>query len=179
MNMNKTVSAIILGVSFSTFVHAQSVADFARQERARRGGSEAKIKISNENLSTKPQAAPATDAKPAAEQGAAPETPAATKVTDRKGRDEKWWHTAFEEARSDLKHAEDQIKVLQLKLNQTHMDYLQKTDMYNREMRLAAEITDLNNQMDAEQKKADAARKKIEDLEDELRRSGGLPGWAR
>ena len=66
-----------------------------------------------------------------------------------------------------------------MKLNQTHMDYLQKTDMYNREMRLAAEITDLTNQMDAEQKKADAARKKIEDLEDELRRSGGLPGWAR
>src|SRR5262249_55000739 len=133
MNMNKTVGAIVLGVSFSTFVHAQSVADFARQERARRAGSEAKIKISNENLSTKPQAAPATETKPAAEQGGAPETPTAAKVTDRKGRDEKWWRNAFAEARSDLKHAEDQIKVLQSKLNQAHTDYLQKSDLYNRE----------------------------------------------
>src|SRR5690349_16930981 len=137
MNMKKTaVGAIVLGVSFSTFVHAQSVADFARQERARRAGSEAKIKISNENLSTKPQQAPPAETKPAPAPSGNPETPAPAKVTDRKGRDEKWWRSAFEEARSDLKHAEDQIKVLQLKLNQAHTDYLQKSDLYNRELRL-------------------------------------------
>jgi predicted RNase H-like nuclease (RuvC/YqgF family) len=179
MKMTKIAAAIVVGVSFSALVHAQSVADFARQERARRAGSEAKIKISNANLSAKPQEAPAAETKPAAAQGSNSETPAPSKVTDRTGRDEKWWRTAFAEARSDLKHAEDQIKVLELKLNQAHTDYLQKSDLYNRELRLAAEITDLNGQMEAEQKKADIARKKIEDLEDELRRSGGLPGWSR
>jgi predicted RNase H-like nuclease (RuvC/YqgF family) len=78
-----------------------------------------------------------------------------------------------------LKDAEDQIKIIQVKQNQAQLDYMTKTDLYNRELRLATEINNLKKEMEAQQTRAENARKKIEELEDELRRSGGPPGWSR
>jgi hypothetical protein len=178
--MKRIITSFLIAVGFASLVQAQSVADFARQERARRAGSEAKIKITNDNLTAAPKTDAAKETKPEAPQTAAETAPAKTTgPVDSKGRDEKWWRSAFADARSDLKHAEDQIKVIQGKLNQAHLDYLQKSDLYNRELRIGAEINTLNAQLEAEQKNAEKAQKKIDDLEDELRRSGGLPGWAR
>ena len=89
------------------------------------------------------------------------------------------WRTAFSDARAELKRAEDQTKLVQLKLNQANLDYLQKTDVYNKENKLGPEITALKAQLADEQENVEKAKKKIDDLEEELRRSGGLPGWAR
>jgi hypothetical protein len=41
------------------------------------------------------------------------------------------------------------------------------------------EIADTQKQLDDAHKEADQANKKISDLEDELHRAGGPPGWAR
>ena len=177
--MKQIISTIVLGVCFAAIADAQSLADLARQERARKAG-EAKIKISNENLNGSKTQQP-VEPKPAVAEPPAPPAPAPAKsgVTDRKGRDEKWWRGAFADARADLSRAEDQIKLLQAKLNQVHIDYLQKSDMYNRELRLSAEIAALDAEMTAQHKNVEKAQQKIEELQDELRRSGGLPGWSR
>ena len=91
-------------------------------------------------------------------------------------RDEKWWRNAFQDARNNLKKAEDQLITLQVALNQARLDSLLKTDGY-RETRLAAERR--KRELDSAQKEVVNARKNISQLEEELRRSGGLPAWAR
>ncbi len=178
----RIIVIIVAAACFAVEAPAQSVADLARQERARKAGAEAKIKVTNDTLTVSQTAQPPAETKPVAAESPKPVAPAAVKATgptDSKGRDEKWWRAAFTDARAELKRSEDQIKLLQLKLNQSHLDYLQKSDLYSRELRLAAEMNALNAEMDAEQRKAENAQKKIEDLEEELRHSGGLPGWAR
>jgi hypothetical protein len=178
--LNIVLAVILLAVS----AHGQSLAEMARQERARKAGLEAKIKVNNDTVRNSTAPAPSVVGKAAGPDTAATaaEKPGDAKPsgpTDRKGRDEKWWHTAFAEVRADLKDAEDQIKIIQNKQNQAHVDYLTKTDLYNRELRLATEINGLNKEMQQQQTRADNDHKKIEELEDELRRSGGPPGWAR
>jgi len=181
--MKYIASIIVAIVCFATAAQAQSLADLARQERARRAGAEAKVKISNDTLAGSKASQPSGETKPTAEETAKPVASVAVKASsgpaDFNGRDEKWWRAAFADARAELKRAEEQSKLLQLKLNQAHLDYLQKTDLYSREIRLAADISALNSDLEAEQGKVDKAQKRIEELEEELRRSGGLPGWAR
>jgi hypothetical protein len=164
----------------SLWSQSQSLADLAREERARRANTKSKYIVTTDLVkaaapAATTQAKPATEPdKPAAESGTKPVGP-----TDNKGRDEKWWRETFASARSDLKRSEDRMRVLQLELNRANRDYLQRSDVYNREMRIANEIISLNAQMDAERNNADTARRKIAELEEELRRSGGPAGWAR
>ena len=56
---------------------------------------------------------------------------------------------------------------------------LQLSSFYNREYRLGPELTAAQNELEAAKKDAEQANKKVSDLEDELRRSGGPAGWAR
>jgi DNA repair exonuclease SbcCD ATPase subunit len=180
--MKRPLSILLAATLFAATAYGQSLADLARQERTRKAGLEAKIKVNNDTVKNSTATPPSVVGKPAAPETAAAEKPAAGKPTgptDRKGRDEKWWRTAFEEVRADLKDAEDQIKIIQSKQNQAHVDYLTKTDLYNRELRMATEINSLNKEMEQQQARADKDRKKIEELEDDLRTSGGPPGWAR
>ena len=99
--------------------------------------------------------------------------------TDNKGRDEKYWRAEFQKARNDAKAAEDKVQVLDLKIKDLNTQLLRQRNVYNRENRLGPEIADTQKQLDEARKQADEAKKKITDLEDELRRSGGPPGWAR
>ena len=175
--MNSIIGiGLFITFAFPAGLYSQSLGEFARQERARKTATATRT-ITNETIKSLP-ASPGGAPKVAVPQPPTDSTaPAAPK--DNQGRDEKWWRGAFAQARLELKRAEDRIRVLQLQLNRVHLDYLQKTDLYNREQRLAAEIDALNKDMDIERKKAEQAQEKIAQLEEELRRSGGLPTWSR
>jgi hypothetical protein len=46
-------------------------------------------------------------------------------------------------------------------------------------MEIRQQLTATEAEQAATREQVDVAQKRITDLEDELRRSGGLPGWAR
>jgi methylphosphotriester-DNA--protein-cysteine methyltransferase len=98
---------------------------------------------------------------------------------DNKGRDEKYWRTEFQKARDALKKAEDSAQLLDLKIKELNTQLLRQSDMYNREYRLGPEIAATQQQLDDAHKQVEEANKRISDLQDELRRSGGPAGWAR
>ena len=100
-------------------------------------------------------------------------------VTDNKGRDEKYWRTTFQKARDDLKRAEARVEILDLRVKDLNTQLLRRSDMYNRENRLGPEIAAAQKDLEDARKEAEQAKKKITDLEDELRRSGGPAGWGR
>jgi chromosome segregation ATPase len=168
---------------FCVQAQAQSIADAARQERERQKSLHSAIVITNENLKELSPSSPSNKEN---------STPAATPATaakkdesdsgilkDNKGRDEKYWRETFATARQDLKRAQDVAEVLQLKINDLNTALLRQDDMYNKENILGPQITAAKAQLDDAQKQVAAAQQKISDLEDELRQSGGPPGWAR
>ena len=51
--------------------------------------------------------------------------------------------------------------------------------VYSKEMEIRKELAEVQKQQQDAREEVGASQKKISDLEDELRRSGGPPGWAR
>ncbi|HYR43289.1 MAG TPA: hypothetical protein VER98_09715 [Terriglobia bacterium] len=165
----------LLLAAFALDCSAQTLADVARQERERQQRLHSTVVVAN--------GATATTAASTSSTAAVPATPSAeakpTGPTDNKGHDEKYWRTQFQKARGDLKAAEEKAQLLDLKIKDLNTQLLRQSDVYNRENRLGPEITETQKQLDDARKQVDQAKKKITDLEDELRRSGGPPGWAR
>jgi hypothetical protein len=162
---------LLLLLIFALNSPAQSIADAARKERARQRQTQSTRTYTNGIVT-------ATAPKPSAPLPAqTPQKPAGP--TDNQGRDEKYWRTAFQKARDDAKNAEDKVQILDLKLRDLNTQYLRQSDIYNRENRLGPEITATQKDLDAARAQAEQAKQKIPDLEQELRRAGGLPGWAR
>ena len=185
----KTLLGVVLFAELFLFaapVPAQSVADLARRERERRKETAGKVYTNSDLPSVAaPAPAPATPAGEAKAGEAKPaEVPAGqpavrpTGRTDNKGRDEKYWRSAFQAARDALKSAQDDVRIGELKVNDLNKQLMTQTSLYNREYRLAGDIEAAKTALDESRLGVERARQKIADLEEELRRSNGLPGWA-
>ena len=155
---------------------AQSLADVARRERERQKQLHSPVVVANGVTTSTAAASSSTSSAvtPAAPKAAGPAGP-----VDNKGHDEKYWRQQFDKARDTLKKADDKVQLLDLKIKNLNTQLLRQSDIYNREYRLGPEIAETQKQLDDARRESDEARKKISDLEDELRRSGGPPGWAR
>jgi hypothetical protein len=161
---------VTLLFSFTASAYGQSVVDAARKERDRQKGAKSKVTV----IGNGTRSATSTDAPSTPSNAVKPVVP-----TDDQGRDEKYWRGAFQQARGDLKRAEEKAAVLDLRLKELNTEMLRQSDVYNREYRLGPEIVSTQKQLEEARKAADLAKKKLADLEEDLRRSGGLPGWAR
>ena len=170
--------------------NAQTIADLARRERERKKGDESKAVLTNATAAAakaSQSTSVTTGTPPAAdkdkgkdkESQAAGAKPAAPGVqTDNKGRDEKYWRAAFDKAREEVKRAQGKVTVLDLKMNDL-TSQLYREGRYNREMDIREQIAKTQQEQATAREELDGSQKKLSDLEDELRRSGGPPGWAR
>ena len=165
---------ILLLLAFALDCSAQTLADVARQERERRKRLHSQVVVASGTTTTTTASTGSTGSTAAVVAPAAPAGP-----TDNKSRDEKYWRAQFQKARDDVRKAEERVQLLDLKVKELNTQVLRQSDVYNREYRLGPEIADAQKQLDESRKAVDQAKKKITDLEDELRRSGGLPAWAR
>ena len=183
---------ILLLLAFALDCSAQTLADAARQERERQKRLHGPVVVARGTPTTTTASTASTAAAVVVARGTPTTTAASTASTaavvapagpagptDNKGRDEKYWRAQFQKARDDFKKAEERVQLLDLKVKELNTQVLRQSDVYNREYRLGPEIADAQKQLDESRKAVDQAKKKITDLEDELRRSGGLPGWAR
>jgi hypothetical protein len=168
---SRIILTSLLLLAFALDCSAQTLADAARQERQRQKRLHSPVVVARGTPTT---TAASTGSTAAVVAPAAPAGP-----TDNKGRDEKYWRAQFQKARDDVKKADERVQLLDLKVKELNTQILRQSDVYNREYRLGPEIADAQKQLDESRKAADQAKKKISDLEDELRRSSGLPGWAR
>lgn len=152
----------------SGIVKAQTIADAARQERERRKAVESESSVSIPLFAS---ITPATTAGSAVmtrvKTTAANEKSKSTSSTDLQGHDENYWRSKFDAARLTVKRAEDNLKLLDRRVNQTGTKVPGWGDMIARQER------------DIVRKDLADAQQNLADLEDQLRRSGGLPGWSR
>jgi hypothetical protein len=92
---------------------------------------------------------------------------------------EVYWKKRFKKTRDKLAQSEQELSVLQRELNKNEVQYYpdpQKALMqqYNRD-----DINKDRAKLDAKQKEVDGLKQQLSDMEDELRKAGGDPGWAR
>ena len=171
--MTTTRLTILVALCFCSLdCFAQSLADVARKERERQKQTATKNVVVESGVTT------TTAAGTSAAAGTTPLLKPG-EFKDNKGHDEKYWRDRFQQARDDAKRAEARVLVLDNRLKELNTQYLNRTDIYNREGVVGKEIGDTQKQLEDARKEAQQANQKISDLEDELHRAGGPPGWAR
>lgn len=107
-------------------------------------------------------------------QGAAA-NPAGGKTSDA----ETAWKKRFQEQRNKIAAAEKELDILQRESEKAQVQYYNDPQKALNEQLTRKDINDKNAKI--EQKKQEIAnlKQQISDMEDELRKSGGDPGWAR
>jgi hypothetical protein len=163
----------------------ESLADAARKSRSQKKEATKAAKVfTNDNIPTSGgissagEAASATDETPGTNASAA----AGAKAS---GSDaEKQWRDKFAALRSKLAQDQAALDVLQRELNVDSLQYYggDPNKAYQDQMSLqpmGAEYSKKREEIDAKQKEIAADEQAISDAEDDLRKSGGDPGWAR
>ena len=157
------------------------VADAARKARAQQKNAPPPKKVyTNDDMPSAPQNPPASDTKSSTgAKSSDADTSAAPSDDEKTKNPEAYWTKRFQKARSDLAKAEAELDVLQRELNKNEVQYYpdpQKALMQQHDR------TDINGgaaKIDAKKKEVENLKQQLSDLEDELRKSGGNPGWAR
>ena len=178
--MRNTVAALILFAAATA--SAQSLADVARQEEARRKGVAGAGKVyTNEALQPEPPPSPgsvpaATPAAPATPAGgdkpADPAAPGATPKTEAE------WKKRIADERDALSRAQIFAEALQSRINVLSADFVNVDDPAKRDV-VAAERQKALSELDRVKTEIQAHQKKITDIQTEARKAGVPAGWVR
>jgi hypothetical protein len=159
----------------------QSLADAARKVREQKKNAPKAAKVfTNDNIpaisggvSVVGKAAPA----PAGEAGAGETKPAPEEKTATK--DEAYWRERFAKAHAQLHQAETDLSLMQRELSQLEVQYYPDPQKALMQEVFRTDINEKRAKIDAKEKEIAQLKQQISDMEDELRKSGGDPGWAR
>ena len=89
------------------------------------------------------------------------------------------WRKRFKEAHDKVARAETELDVLQRELDRSQVQYYSDPQKAMTEQNNRAEINDKTAKIAAKKAEIEQLKKATDDLEDQLRKSGGDPGWAR
>jgi chromosome segregation ATPase len=182
-------SVILAGLSLAALpVLAQQqsgdpVADAARRSREQKKAAPKPKKVYTDD-DVKPAAA-SSEARAAAGAGGAQATQdtgqgaAAAGAGTGKDDAETTWRKRFADQRGKIAAAEKELDILQREAEKAQVQYYNDPQKALMEQNTRKEINEKNGKID--QKKQDIAnlKQQLSDMEDELRKSGGDPGWAR
>ncbi len=101
----------------------------------------------------------------------------ATKTEDPNS--EKAWRKRFKEHRDKIARAEKELDILGRELEKAQVEYYPDPQKAMTQQNSRADVNAITAKIDAKKKELDQLRQGLDDLEDQLRNSGGNPGWAR
>jgi len=101
----------------------------------------------------------------------------ATPTEDPNG--ESAWRKKFQAQRDKIAKAEKELDLLGRELEKAQVEYYPDPQKALKQQNTRADINAINAKIDAKRKEIDQLRQGLDDLEDQLRKSGGDPGWAR
>lgn len=171
------------------------VADAARKAReSKKDAPKPKKVYTDDDLkrsTVEPAAAPAppsasggADGTPATGQGAGTAAQAGDKAQSEETpkedpNSEKAWRKRFQVQRDKIAKVERELDVLGRELEKAQIEYYPDPQKAMTQQNSRADINEKQAKIDAKKKELDQLRQGLEDLEDQLRKSGGDPGWAR
>jgi DNA repair exonuclease SbcCD ATPase subunit len=101
----------------------------------------------------------------------------ATKGDDPNG--EAAWRRRFKDQHDQIAKAEKELDILGRELEKAQLEYYPDPQKAMKEQNSRAEINDKTAKIDAKKKEIAQLKQALDDLEDQLRKAGGDPGWAR
>lgn len=192
--MKKTVPVLLafLFLAAASLLQAQSLADIAEKEKQRRDEiSETPEMITNDavagysggSVSTAtPEPGPSeqSDTDQADQTGETSEETGdesdSGEPTDFEGRPESYWRETMGAARQKVKDLEQQSTVLTLKMNDLENRFYNIDDGFDRDA-VQKDIQKTYYEIDLNKENLAKAEDELQELENEARKSGALPGW--
>lgn len=169
---------------------AQSLADVARQEAARRNDVKAPVKVfTNDNLKVVPPAAPPPAPAGEAGQPAPPDAAAQAGAAGEKAperaqepqdqtKDPEYWRKRMSDARQARDRNAFLVEAVQSRINALTNDFYARDDPYQREQ-IGLERQKALAEFDRMKKHQAELEKAIADIEEEARRANVPAGWLR
>jgi|SRR5271165_4900013 len=161
---------------------ADPVADAARKTRAQQKNAPPPKKVyTNDDIPSAPQpaAAPAAKSPGDASQPADADTSAAGSADDKAKDPQAYWRKRFQKARDDLAKAQKELDVMQRELDRNQVQYYSDPQKALMQQHDRSDINSGQAKIDAKKKEIDSLNQQLADMEDELRKDHGNPGWAR
>jgi hypothetical protein len=93
--------------------------------------------------------------------------------------DEKKWRKRFQALRDRIAQSEKELDLLQRELNKAQVQYYPDPQKALMEQNDRKEINQKTAKIEAKQKEIEQLKQSFSDLEDDLRKAGGDPGWSR
>ena len=93
-------------------------------------------------------------------------------------KDEPYWRAKFAAARKTLADDTKELDILQREFNLKQEQYSQDPNWAMHEQNTRADINKTQSEIDAKKQDVEKDKQALSDLEDELRKAGGDPGWA-
>jgi hypothetical protein len=181
--MSRLLGALVILVAVTGAAGAQSLADVARKEEARRKDVKKPSRvITNKDLKASDNVAP-----PASAEGQAPvPAPAdnADKTDDGQPKaeapasDEQVWRQKMADARLALERSQSYLDALQSKINGLWAEFTSRDNYVERE-RIEADRKKALAEYDRVKAEVEDRKKAITDLEEQARRANVPPGWLR
>lgn len=92
---------------------------------------------------------------------------------------EKAWRKRFAAQHEKIAKAEKELDILQRELEKSSVQYYADPTKAMKEQNSRAEVNDKTAKIDAKKKELEQLRQQLDDMEADLRKAGGDPGWAR
>ena len=89
------------------------------------------------------------------------------------------WRKRFQAQHDKIAKAEKELDILNRELEKAQVEYYPDPQKAMTQQNTRGDINTINGKIDAKKKELDQLRQGLQDMEDQLRKSGGDPGWAR
>jgi chromosome segregation ATPase len=109
--------------------------------------------------------------------GGSAKTGDATKTEDPNG--QAAWRRRFQAQRDKIAKLMKEVDILGRELEKAQMEYYPDPQKAMTQQNSRAEINAINAKIDAKKKEVAELQQGLDDMEEQLRKSGGDPGWAR
>ncbi len=186
--MKKVAMLLSLGFFTATLAASyaqESLADLAKREEERREEVQNSRIITSADVAKYRRGTPESDSLPVPpETPERPESESAKRAesadpdepTDFEGRPESYWRKTMAEARQKVKNLENEANVIVLRIAELQNKFYSMDDGFNRET-VQRDVQKSYYEQDLNKANLEKARAALQDLENEARKSGALPGW--
>ena len=172
--------AVLFGlVAFSTPAQDQGADDVAAAARKAREQQKAAPKpkkvLTNDDMPSVPADSKSGDA--AAAKTDDQKTAPGEKPADPNS--EAAWRKRFQQIHDRISNAQQELDVLEREVNKDQVQYYNDPQKAMQQQHDRSDVNDHLAKIDAKKKEIDSLNQQLGEMEDQLRKSGGDPGWAR
>jgi chromosome segregation ATPase len=157
------------------------VAAAARKAREQQKNAPAPKKvITNDDFPSGKASAPAAAGDATAPKaGDKADSGADAKTAENDSKSEASWRKRFQQVRDKIADSEKELDVMQRELNKDQIQYYPDPQQALTQQHDRSDINDKTAKIDAKKKEIESLKQQLSDMDDELRKAGGDPGWAR